>query len=137
MQINGDPDLNFDPANGPVVAPYVSWGPYLWADGHNPRSDGFTWMETDMVRDCTHPSPEGANTVAQMLIDFLKEDETSRAWFLAAGSPPTPPDPPYEPTTLATCIFRIFGLTGWIQQFPVREASSTNRDSPQTRENPE
>ncbi len=111
-QINGDPNLNFDPENGPVVAPYVSWGPYLWADGHNPRSDGLTWMETDMVRDCTHPSPEGANTVAQMLIDFLKEDETSSRWFLAGGTPPTPPDPPYEPTTLY--MYFPYFWSGWV-----------------------
>ncbi len=29
-QINGTGNLNFDPAKGPVVAPYLSWGPYLW-----------------------------------------------------------------------------------------------------------
>src|SRR5262245_45417432 len=30
-QLNGDPDLNYDPAKGPVVAPWLAWGPYLWA----------------------------------------------------------------------------------------------------------
>ena len=28
-QINGAPDLNYDPARGPVKAPWLSWGPYL------------------------------------------------------------------------------------------------------------
>ncbi len=40
-QINGAGNLNFDPAKGQAVAPWLSWGPYQWADGVNPRSDGF------------------------------------------------------------------------------------------------
>jgi len=94
-QISGDPDLNFDPARGAVVAPYISWGPYLWADGHNPRSDGLTWMEIDMVHDCTHPSPQGEGKVAHMLLDFLKTDVTARTWFLAGDTPLPTPEPQY------------------------------------------
>ena len=30
-QINGAPDLNYDPARGPVKAPWLSWGPYFWS----------------------------------------------------------------------------------------------------------
>src|SRR5262249_4942275 len=29
-QINGTGNLNFDTSQGTVVAPYLSWGPYLW-----------------------------------------------------------------------------------------------------------
>ncbi len=94
-QIDGDAELNFDPARGDVKAPWIAWGPYLWADGHNPRSDGLTWLETDLVWDCTHPSPQGEEKVARMLMDFLKSDSTARGWFLAGGSPPLPtPVPP-------------------------------------------
>jgi hypothetical protein len=32
-QLSGDPELNFDPARGVVKAPWLAWGPYLWADG--------------------------------------------------------------------------------------------------------
>lgn len=35
-QINATGDLNFDPAKGAVVAPYLSRGPYIWADGTTP-----------------------------------------------------------------------------------------------------
>jgi hypothetical protein len=31
-QIDGRPDLNPDPGKGPVKAPVLLWGPYLWAD---------------------------------------------------------------------------------------------------------
>jgi hypothetical protein len=79
-QINGDPDLNFDPRRGPVVAPYLSWGPYLWIDGLNPRSDGLVWTQQDLATDCVHPSTNGRQKVAQMLMNFFKRDATAR-WF--------------------------------------------------------
>jgi hypothetical protein len=82
-QINGSPDLNFDPANGPVTAPWLSWGPYLWIDGQNPRSDGRVWTQDDLDPDCTHPSSSGSQKVAEMLLQFFKTDSTSTPWFLA------------------------------------------------------
>lgn len=88
-QINGDSSLNFDPANGPVLAPFLSWGPYLWADGSNPRGDGFTWLPADMVGDCTHPSDTGSQKIAHLMRDFFSTDATTVPWFLAA--PPTAP----------------------------------------------
>lgn len=82
-QINGDPDLNYDPARGPVVAPYLSWSAYLWADGPNPRSDGLAWLQEDMVIDCTHPSTNGTAKIAQLMMDFYLNDSTS-GWFRGA-----------------------------------------------------
>jgi hypothetical protein len=80
-QIEGDPELNYNPEKGPVKAPFLSWGPYLWADGLNPRSDGMVWTPEDMVRDCTHPSEKGRQVVAQMLLEFFKADSTA-TWFI-------------------------------------------------------
>lgn len=79
-QINGAPDLNYDPARGPVVAPYLSWSAYLWTDGPNPRSDGLTWQQNDMVIDCTHPATNGEAKIAQLLMDFYMNDTTT-GWF--------------------------------------------------------
>jgi PKD repeat protein len=91
-QINGTGNLNYDPAHGTVVAPYLSWGPYLWADGTSPRSDGFTWLPTDVIYDHIHPSANGIAKVADQLLAFFKTDPTATPWFLrttASGQAPT------------------------------------------------
>ena len=80
-QIDGAADLNYDPSRGAVVAPYLSWGPYLWIDGTNPRSDGMVWTPEDLATDCTHPSGSGINKVAAQLLAFFKGDTTTRGWF--------------------------------------------------------
>jgi hypothetical protein len=82
QQINGDAGLNFDPAQGDVKAPLLLWGPYLWADGENPRQDGLTWLKEDLVQDCTHPNDSGKQKVASLLMDFFKTDPTTVGWFL-------------------------------------------------------
>jgi hypothetical protein len=80
-QINGDSTLNFDPEKGVVVAPYLSWGPYLWANGTTPRADGLVWFPEDFEFDCTHPSVSGRQKVGTKLLDFFKGDTTSKPWF--------------------------------------------------------
>ncbi len=81
-QINGAPALNSNPQNGPVMAPLLLWGPYLWANGNIPRSDGLVWLPEDLTNDCTHPSDSGRQKVAQLLIDFFKNDSTTTPWFM-------------------------------------------------------
>ncbi len=82
-QIAGRPELNYDPARGAVRAPLLLWGPYLWADGLNPRkSDGLVWKREDFARDGTHPSQSGREKVAQMLLDFLKTSPFAKPWFV-------------------------------------------------------
>src|SRR5262249_3844194 len=81
-QLNGVGNLNFDPTKGPVVAPLLSWGPYLWANGSSPRSDGFTWTLQDVGSDLTHPSASGIAKVGNMLLAFFKTDPTATPWFL-------------------------------------------------------
>lgn len=86
-QLGGDPGLNFDPGKGPVRAPWLSWGPYLWADGQRPRADGLTWGCSDFSSDGIHPSTPGRNKVARSLLGFMKTDSTARKWFLDAVAP--------------------------------------------------
>ncbi len=92
-QINGVGNLNFDPANGPVVAPLILWGPYIWADGLIARSDGFTWLCSDLDSDFVHPNATGGvPKVATHLLAFFKTDPTATPWFLrgtVSGQPPT------------------------------------------------
>ncbi len=90
-QLAGAADLNFDSASGSVVAPYLSWGPYLWADGLGPRSDGLVWRCNDLSTDFTHPSNNGLVKVSDQLIAFFKTDPTSTPWFLKGGSSGDPP----------------------------------------------
>ncbi len=85
-QINGSPELNFDPDEGEVKAPWLAWGPYLWGDGLTPRRDGLIWECTDFNRDGTHPSTSGRRKVAEMLLEFFKSDSTAVPWFLARPS---------------------------------------------------
>lgn len=82
-QINGDPALNFDPNRGPVESPLLLWGPYLWADGINPRSDGLIWVRSDFESDGTHPAPSGEQKVADMLSAFFGGDGTAQTWYSA------------------------------------------------------
>jgi len=81
-QINGNPALNNNPANGPVMAPLLLWGPYMWENGLLPRSDGLTWGCQDVTSDGLHPSAGGRNKAAGILSTFFKSDPTTAPWFL-------------------------------------------------------
>jgi hypothetical protein len=62
------------------VAPWIAWGPYLWADGTVPRSDGLTWKPSEFQDDGTHPNKDGVNKVGHMLMDFF-ENSPYTLWF--------------------------------------------------------
>jgi len=81
-QIAGKPELNHDPGRGPVRAPWLAWGPYLWADGLKRRSDGLFYTRDDLAGDGTHPSDLGRAKVADQLLRFFKSDPTASPWFL-------------------------------------------------------
>ena len=82
QQISGDKSLNFDPARGEVKAPWLSWGPYLWANGSTKREDGFAYEPADFtVNDGTHQSPSGQRKVGQLLLKFFESDSTTKPWF--------------------------------------------------------
>lgn len=66
-------------------APWISWGPYMWANGTTPRSDGLTWLPEDY--DGPLLSEKGAHKSATLLFDFLMTDPTARLWFSTAEEP--------------------------------------------------
>ncbi len=100
-QIQGDPLLNYDPARGAVKAPWLSWGPYLWANGATKRADGFFYEEKDFAKDGTHLSPSGMEKVGQLMLRFFKTDTTTRPWFVRQGGfgPGRPPGVPIRDKT--------------------------------------
>jgi hypothetical protein len=62
-------------------APWIAWGPYLWADGTTPRSDGLTWAASDFAADGTHPATSGRTKVADMLVTFFLNSPYTKCWF--------------------------------------------------------
>jgi hypothetical protein len=83
-QINGNANLNWDSSLGPVMAPWMSWGAYPWANGLMARSDGTTWACNDIKYDGFHPSElYGREKETNLMLNFFKSDDTSTPWFLA------------------------------------------------------
>ncbi len=102
-QINGsDPGLDF----GSGKAPWLAWGPYLWADGTNMRFDGLSWACSDLSDDGTHPSTSGRLKVARMLLDFFKGDSTARPWF-TGNRLPSPQTPAVSAVTNAASYITV------------------------------
>lgn len=70
-------DLNYNTA-----VPWIGWGPYLWADGVNPRSDGLSWSRGNYNSDALHLNPEGRERAASLLLTFFKTSPQARCWFV-------------------------------------------------------
>jgi hypothetical protein len=82
-QLRGDALLNFDPQQGEVNAPWLSWGPYWWANGDRPRKDGFAFAYDDFrENDRMHHSAQGVQKLGSQLLQFFKTDATARDWFV-------------------------------------------------------
>ncbi|MEZ4700745.1 MAG: hypothetical protein R2834_10480 [Rhodothermales bacterium] len=61
-------------------APWMGWGPYLWANGLTPNGSGIFWDKTDFQGangENQHPSEQGATKVADALHDFFMQF----AWY--------------------------------------------------------
>jgi hypothetical protein len=83
-QMNGG---TIDPLAGNLsyatgASPWVAWGPYLWADGPNPRSDGLVWLPQDLAADGTHPSNLGREKVGRLLMQHFLNSPLTNDWFL-------------------------------------------------------
>lgn len=75
-------DLNYDSG----VAPWVSWGPYLWADGATSRAvDGLSWAPEEITPDGTHPTVWGQSKVGLLLMQFFQTSPFTSCWFMGAG----------------------------------------------------
>jgi hypothetical protein len=84
-QLAGDPELAFEGPGKKV--PFISWGPYFWADGTNPRAtDGLVWPCDEYRDDDTgggfHLEDPGKAKEALMFIDFLATNEITSKWYL-------------------------------------------------------
>ena len=89
-QIEQSAGEGIDPEAGDVGlaggAPWLAWGPYLWANGQEPRADGLAWLPEDFQEDGTHPSMLGEEKVGRLLLEFFKASPYSQCWFLARRS---------------------------------------------------
>ncbi len=75
--------MNYDPKRGAVKAPWLSWGPYLWANGEVQRKDGFHFQLSDFrENDRMHHSVQGQTKIGRQLLHFFKTDSTNRGWFV-------------------------------------------------------
>jgi hypothetical protein len=62
------------------VAPWIGRGPHFWGSGNTPRQDGLTWIPSDYGSDLIHPAANGANKVAQLMLQFYLNSPYS-PWF--------------------------------------------------------
>lgn len=80
---SGPPDARAGDLRAGVAAPWLSWGPYLWANGATPRADGLVWQPEDFQADFTHPNTTARQKVGTMLLGFMKSSPQASCWFLA------------------------------------------------------
>jgi len=85
-------------------APLLIWGPYIWIDGQNPRSDGMVWLSSDLENDCTHPSIDGRIKVSGLMTDYFSNSPFARNWFrgepVLSGSPTPSVVPTQTPVSI-------------------------------------
>jgi hypothetical protein len=73
---------------GEDTVPWLSWGPYMWADGTHTRSDGLKWLCDDFKSDGTHTGRSGTAKVSNILLKFLHTDPTAKIWYQGGSQTP-------------------------------------------------
>jgi hypothetical protein len=87
-QLEGKPGMVDDPATGKRV-PWLSWGPYLWTNGTQKRSDGHSITQADYrAGEGLHHSEQGIEKMGKVLLNFFKTYTTTRTWFLKPSARP-------------------------------------------------
>lgn len=83
-QIHGDPDLRYFGASKRV--PFVTWGPYYWTDGNNPRAtDGRSYSCADFSdEDGFHLKAETYEEDADYLMQHIYDSEFSK-YYVKTG----------------------------------------------------
>ena len=79
-QIAGNPELRYKGDDAPVA--WLSWGPYLWANGEHPNANGLFYLKTDYSSDGTHPDNRGVQKIGREMFRFFTTDETTVPWFV-------------------------------------------------------
>jgi hypothetical protein len=60
--------------------PWIGWGPYLWANGSEPRSDGLVWLREDYRADGLHLSDQGLSKAAGILDSWFRSSPLTN-WY--------------------------------------------------------
>jgi hypothetical protein len=84
-QIDGDPAMTYGPGG---VVPWTDRGPYLWANGNDPREiDGLVWLCRDFSPDDgTHYTNSGWLKAASQVMEFIRTNPVAQAWFGGAST---------------------------------------------------
>ena len=98
-------DLDFN-----TVAPWLAWGPYPWADGLTPRSDGLTWACGELESDGTHPAMLAEEKVGAMLLQFMLDSPFANPWFAACGPGDPNGDGTLNPADINVFVAVLLGL---------------------------
>jgi hypothetical protein len=73
--------------NYTTAAPWIAWGPYLWAYGDQARGDGLQWLPLDFRQNNgTEPAQAGVQKVGQLLLTFFEQDPRAACWFIVGGT---------------------------------------------------